>query len=93
MTKMTPVLIRIEAELLARIDELRGEIPRVAYIRNRLAELVEGDRLPQTAAAIRKPPAKITARAPEAKREGLSIPTGPQPIPPGSRLKPGKGKK
>ena len=40
MVRMTQFLMRIEPELLARIDELRGEVPRVTWIRNRLAETV-----------------------------------------------------
>lgn len=42
MAKMTPLLIRLEPELVARIDDLRGDVPRAAFVRRRLAEACAG---------------------------------------------------
>lgn len=40
MVKKTQLLIRLDADMIAKIDALRGEIPRAAWIRNRLGEVV-----------------------------------------------------
>lgn len=33
MTQMTPVLVRMSAELIAQIDAARGDVPRAVFIR------------------------------------------------------------
>lgn len=75
---MTPILVRFEPELLAKIDELRGEVPRSIYIRYRLAEAVRA----RSAPAV-EPPAlpdvRLSAPIPPraaAKAKGTAKPTG-----------------
>lgn len=79
---MTPLLIRLEPDLLARIDDLRGEVPRVAYIRNRLAEMFpEADGLAKSKSifptfAVSAPMLRRTAvPAPPSNAEDASNPT------------------
>lgn len=33
MTQMTPILVRMPPELLAQIDDMRGDVPRAVFVR------------------------------------------------------------
>jgi hypothetical protein len=69
MAKMTPLLLRLEPELVARIDEARGDVARALFIRKRLGELFA----PSVVRARRygEPNAKALAAAAEGPPGGI----------------------
>jgi hypothetical protein len=87
MTKMTPLLLRLEPEMIAEIDKARGDVPRAAWVR-RAVQL----RLHPTGAARAAPlewPVKIKlskdrslvqslgdAMAEASAQRGLDLPVG-----------------
>lgn len=96
-TETVGVLLRLAPDLLARIDEMRGEVPRSIFIRNRLADMVEAVPVWKSV-RTREVKMENGATGVEAVLDGddassIGIQIGPRKAGYGDRLKPEKGAK
>lgn len=68
MSKMTPILLRIEPEALEVLDRTRGDVPRAVFVRKVLREYLAAQGAvrvsPEVFAQLRKVAAEKPAAAP-----------------------------